>query len=105
VALHTLTVGSACWLCFTGDQLGSIAIVTDCKDLRDVQSKRFDLLDRIQAARDVLNRIVMVAPVSGKVVNLIVHTRGAMIKPGETVTRRLRRGANVRAQIPAAPAR
>ncbi|MGA9796341.1 MAG: HlyD family type I secretion periplasmic adaptor subunit [Rhizomicrobium sp.] len=55
------------------------------KDLRDVQSKRFDLLDRIQAARDVLNRTVMVAPVSGKVVNLIVHTRGAVIKPGETV--------------------
>jgi membrane fusion protein, type I secretion system len=55
------------------------------KDLRDVQSKRFDLLDRIQAARDVLNRTVMVAPVNGKVVDLAIHTRGAVVKPGETV--------------------
>jgi HlyD family type I secretion membrane fusion protein len=55
------------------------------KDLRDVQGKRFDLLDRIQAARDVLNRTVMVAPVAGKVVNLEVHTKGAVIRPGDTV--------------------
>jgi HlyD family type I secretion membrane fusion protein len=55
------------------------------KDLRDVQGKRFDLLDRIQAARDVLNRTVMAAPVAGKVVNLEVHTKGAVIRPGDTV--------------------
>lgn len=55
------------------------------KDLRDVQSKRFDLLDRIQAARDVLNRTVMVAPVAGKVVNLELHTKGAVVRPGDTV--------------------
>ncbi|MGD0191330.1 MAG: HlyD family type I secretion periplasmic adaptor subunit [Rhizomicrobium sp.] len=55
------------------------------KDLRDVQSKRFDLLDRIQAARDVLNRTTMVAPVAGKVVNLALHTKGAVIRPGDTV--------------------
>jgi HlyD family secretion protein len=55
------------------------------KDLRDVQSKRFDLLDRIQAARDVLNRTIMTAPVAGKVVNLTEHTRGAVIRPGDTV--------------------
>jgi HlyD family type I secretion membrane fusion protein len=55
------------------------------KDLRDVQSRRFDLLDRIQAARDVLNRTTMTAPVAGKVVNLSVHTKGAVIRPGDTV--------------------
>jgi HlyD family type I secretion membrane fusion protein len=55
------------------------------KDLRDVQSRRFDLLDRMQAARDVLNRTVITAPVSGEVVNLTVHTRGAVLKPGDTV--------------------
>lgn len=55
------------------------------KDLREVQSKRFDLLDRMQAARDVLNRTVVTAPVSGEVVNLTVHTKGAVLKPGDTV--------------------
>ena len=55
------------------------------KDLRDVQSKRFDLLDRIQAARDVLNRTVLAAPVAGRVVDLALHTKGAVIKPGDTV--------------------
>lgn len=55
------------------------------KDLRDVQSRRFDLLDRMQAARDVLNRTVITAPVSGEVVNLTVHTKGAVLKPGDTV--------------------
>jgi HlyD family secretion protein len=55
------------------------------KDLRDVQSKRFDLLDRIQAARDVLNRTTLAAPVAGRVVDLALHTKGAVIKPGDTV--------------------
>lgn len=55
------------------------------KDLRDVQSRRFDLLDRMQAARDVLNRTIVTAPVGGEVVNLSEHTRGAVIKPGDTV--------------------
>jgi HlyD family type I secretion membrane fusion protein len=55
------------------------------KDLRDVQSKRFDLMDRIQAARDTLERCTMTAPVSGEVMNLDVHTKGAVIKPGDTV--------------------
>jgi HlyD family secretion protein/epimerase transport system membrane fusion protein len=55
------------------------------KDLRDVQTKRFDLLDRIQGARDILARTSITAPVAGKVVELSVHTRGAVIKPGEVV--------------------
>ncbi len=55
------------------------------KDLRDVQSRRFDLLGRMQAARDVLNRTVIVAPVSGEVINLMAHTKGAVLKPGDTV--------------------
>ena len=55
------------------------------KDLQDVQAKRFDALDRIQAAKDVFKRLVLMAPVAGKVVGLTVHTRGAVIKPGETV--------------------
>jgi len=55
------------------------------KDLSEVQGKRFDLMDRIQAARDTLNRVTMTAPVAGEVMNLEVHTKGAVIKPGDTV--------------------
>lgn len=55
------------------------------KDLRDVQTKRFDLLDRLKGARDVMARLTITAPVSGKIVELTVHTKGAVIKPGETI--------------------
>ncbi|HVM97797.1 MAG TPA: HlyD family type I secretion periplasmic adaptor subunit, partial [Candidatus Acidoferrales bacterium] len=55
------------------------------KDLRDAQAKRFDVLDRIQAARDVLARLSIRAPVSGKIVNLSVHTNGAVVRPGDPI--------------------
>lgn len=55
------------------------------KELRDVQNKRFDLIDRLKAARDVLFRQVITTPVEGRVVNLAVHTRGAVIRPGEAI--------------------
>jgi HlyD family type I secretion membrane fusion protein len=55
------------------------------KDLRDVQTKRFEALDRLHAAKDVESRMRMTAPVAGKVVSLAVHTRGAVIRPGDTV--------------------
>lgn len=61
-------------------QLTSVA-----NDLREVQSKKFDVLERLNAAKDVMNRLAMTAPVSGKVVNLAIHTNGAVIKPGDTV--------------------
>jgi len=65
--------------------LKSQALDDALKELRDDQAKRYDLSDRIQAARDVLNRTTLSAPVGGKVVQLTIHTRGAVIKPGETV--------------------
>jgi len=55
------------------------------KDTTDVRDKRYDLLNRIEAARDVLNRCSLIAPVGGTVVSLSVHTNGAVIHPGETV--------------------
>jgi HlyD family secretion protein len=55
------------------------------KDLRDVQTKRFDMLDRLHAAKGVFGRLRLVAPVAGKVAELAVHTTGAVIKPGDTV--------------------
>ena len=61
-------------------QLTSVA-----NDLRDVQTKKYDVLARLNAAKDVMTRLDLVAPVSGKVVNLAIHTNGAVIKPGDTV--------------------
>ena len=55
------------------------------KDLRDVQTRRFDLLDRLHGAQDVLARLTIRAPVSGKVVSLAVHTVGAVVRPGDTI--------------------
>ncbi len=55
------------------------------KDLRDVQTRRFELTDKIQAARDVLNRVSITTPVEGRVVGLAIHTQGAVIKPGDTL--------------------
>lgn len=55
------------------------------KDLRDVQTRRFDLMDRLHAARDVLNRLTVTAPVTGKIVSLDVHTIGAVVRPGDTL--------------------
>jgi len=55
------------------------------KDLRDVQTKRFEALDRLHAAKDVAARLRLTAPVAGKVVGLAVHTKGAVIRPGDTV--------------------
>ena len=63
----------------------SQALEDELKDLRDVQSRRFDLTDRIQAARDVLRRTTLTAPVDGRVVDLQVHAKGAVIKAGEPV--------------------
>lgn len=52
------------------------------KELRDVQTKRYDVVDRTQAARDVLTRLDVRAPVAGKVVDLAVHTKGAVVAAG-----------------------
>lgn len=53
--------------------------------LRDVQSKVIDLRERMIAAQDVLRRLDIRAPVSGKIVNMTVHGEDAVIKGGETI--------------------
>lgn len=53
--------------------------------LREVQGKRLELTNRLQAAGDIFNRVTLSAPESGRVVALSVHTKGAVIKPGETL--------------------
>jgi HlyD family secretion protein/epimerase transport system membrane fusion protein len=55
------------------------------EELETVQSRLRDLQERAVAARDVLRRINITAPVGGTVVNMAAHSVGAVIKPGETV--------------------
>ena len=55
------------------------------KDLRDVETRKFDAIDRLHAAQDTSAHTTLVAPVDGTVVGLTAHTVGAVIKPGETV--------------------
>ncbi|MCB5176727.1 HlyD family type I secretion periplasmic adaptor subunit [Microvirga lenta] len=51
--------------------------------LRDTQSQIFQLLERIQAATDVLARTEVRAPEAGTVTNLRIHTPGGVIAAGE----------------------
>jgi HlyD family type I secretion membrane fusion protein len=55
------------------------------EELEAVQSRLRDLQERAVAARDVLARINITAPVGGTVVNTAVHTVGAVVKAGETI--------------------
>jgi HlyD family type I secretion membrane fusion protein len=55
------------------------------KDLRDVQTRRFQAMDRMNAAKDIVARLRITTPVAGKVVNLGVHSKGAVIRPGDPV--------------------
>lgn len=52
------------------------------RELRDVQAKITELRERMVAASDMLRRIDIVAPVSGTVMDLAVHTAGGVIGPG-----------------------
>jgi HlyD family secretion protein len=55
------------------------------RELREVETRRFDVLDRLEAAKAALKRTDMIAPVEGIVVALGIHGAGAVVKPGETV--------------------
>jgi HlyD family secretion protein len=55
------------------------------KDLGDAEGKEAELVERSVAARDVLDRIEIHAPVSGIVHQLAAHTIGGVIRPGDTI--------------------
>jgi len=54
-------------------------------ELNDTQAKITDLRERERALADTLKRTDILAPVSGRVVGLEVHTQGAVIAPGSKV--------------------
>ena len=61
-------------------------MLTDAsKELREIEARIGELLERRIAAEDLLKRIHLRAPQSGMVHDLSVHTVGGVIGPGETV--------------------
>ena len=55
------------------------------KDLREIEARIAELLERKVAAEDQLKRIYLRAPQTGYVHDLTVHTIGGVIGPGESV--------------------
>lgn len=55
------------------------------RELRDVRARITELRERIVAAADVLQRIDIVAPVSGTVMDLAIHTAGGVVAPGASI--------------------
>jgi len=55
------------------------------EELRETQTEIADLRERLAAARDVLRRSIVKAPVDGTVVNLQVFTSGGVIGPGDPI--------------------
>ena len=64
-------------------RLGNARMTEVTAELREVEARLADLDERLTAARDVLARTRVVAPVAGTVVGLGVFTRGAVIAPGQ----------------------
>lgn len=54
-------------------------------ELRDVQRRRFELADRLKAAKGLVNRMTITAPADGVVVALAIHTPGQVARGGDTL--------------------
>jgi HlyD family secretion protein/epimerase transport system membrane fusion protein len=55
------------------------------KELRDTRNQLAELEEQMRASSDVLQRTLIVAPRTGKIMNLRVHTLGGIIRPGDTL--------------------
>ena len=55
------------------------------EQLQSVQGRLADLQEKIYAAEDVLRRTRIMAPLSGRVVDLRVHTPGGVIEPAQVL--------------------
>ncbi len=64
-------------------QLKSDQYTEIAQTMRDTQALIFQLLERIQAANDVLTRTVVRAPEAGTITDLRIHTLGGVVVAGE----------------------
>lgn len=65
------------------EELATNLVNEAVRELREVQAELFDLTERVNAARDVLRRTRIVAPIAGTVVGQRIATIGGVIAPGE----------------------
>lgn len=54
-------------------------------ELEKVRSQYAEVAEKLQASRDILDRTMIVAPVSGKIVNSRFKTASGVIRPGEPI--------------------
>ncbi len=54
-------------------------------EMRDSVDRIADLQERLKASSDIIDRIVVTAPLSGVVTALQTHTIGGVIRPGDTI--------------------
>lgn len=54
-------------------------------EMREAERRRFELADRVKAARGFLNRMTITAPADGVVVAATIHSQGQVVRAGETV--------------------
>ncbi|MBN8907441.1 MAG: HlyD family type I secretion periplasmic adaptor subunit [Rhodospirillales bacterium] len=55
------------------------------RELREAQLRINDVLPRLVADRDLLNRLEIRAPMAGEVVNLTIFTKGGVVEPGRPI--------------------
>jgi len=67
------------------EHLRTVVVQSAVEKLQQVRGEMVDIEERIRAARNVLDRIEIVAPVRGIVIKLLHHTIGGVIAPGATV--------------------
>jgi len=51
--------------------------------LREVETSLSDVIERLRAAEDVVERTTLLAPLDGVIVNLQIHTVGGVVGPGD----------------------
>jgi HlyD family secretion protein len=61
------------------------AIADDAKDLEDARAQEVDLSERLRAAQDVRDRLTIVSPQDGVVVDMRFVTPGAVVGPGQAL--------------------
>ena len=66
-------------------ELGNARLNEVVESLREADARMADLRERLSAARHVLSRTHVTAPVSGTLVNLRVFTLGGVVGPGEAL--------------------
>lgn len=54
-------------------------------EMRDAERRRFELADRVKAARGLLGRMTITAPADGVVVAATIHSSGQVVRAGETL--------------------